>query len=136
MTKAIIEVQKWSGPIGERFKLVATEVPAGLATEDPHRSLYDDRTIEIPSSNGSLWCDVERADGAAFVGKAVFAADAEVARCDTVDIMPQYRRQGLAAALYQLAADIFETYVVPTNLRSNDAIAFWGGRTEIRPTKN
>jgi hypothetical protein len=134
MTKAITQVQRWSGPIDEVFELVAMEVPPGLARDDPHRSIFDDRSIEVPKSHGSLWCDVQLKSDGSFVGKAVFAADDEVARCDTVDVMPEYRRRGLAAALYQLAADIFEVPVVPTDLRSDDAIAFWGERTEIRPT--
>jgi len=53
-------------------------------------------------------------------------------RCDLIAVQEPHRRKGIATVVYELASEIFDAPVVPATVQSDDARAFWAGRTEIR----
>lgn len=127
----ISEPEELEGEILPSFVFKVVKIPAGLADTDPIRERYDDRSIEVPKSAGSIWVEVRTSTDASLAAWATFAADDREVRCDTVDVMPDYRRLGIANALYQLASELFEAPVVPSDTLSEDARLFWGARRVI-----
>jgi GNAT superfamily N-acetyltransferase len=90
----------------------------------------DSRSIDVPKSNGSIWFRVYTLEiEKVFVAHATFAASAETVQCDTISVMEKYRRQGVATVLYDLAAEVFEGEVVPSNNLTEEAIRFWENRS-------
>lgn len=84
----------------------------------------------MPKSFGAIWFDVSTWQGG-FVAQATFAADADAVRCDTITVNPAHRRKGVATSLYEIASEMFQGPVVPSDNQTAEAEAFWGGRTEI-----
>ena len=131
MTTPISTTQQWTLKVLERYDATITEVPFGLAPHDPVRESFDDRSNGVPHDMGSAWIEIRDPVKSELVATSVFGADAKVVRCYTVEVTLAYRRKGIATALYQLASCIFEAPVVPSDILSDDAAAFWGKQTEI-----
>lgn len=91
----------------------------------------DDRSLGVPNVSGSLWCRVYERGSNTQVAYAIFAADADVVRCDDVNVDKKHRYEGIATFLYRLAAFLFEAPVVPSNRLLDDGEKFWHGRTKI-----
>lgn len=127
-----MSAHRFEETLPQGYAAFITLVPAGLDTQDPLRERHDDRSIAVDKTMGSVWIDVVDYVGGAMVATAVFAADAQAVRCDTVDVMPLYRRKGVATALYKIASRSFAAAVVPTDNLSEDAKRFWGTRSRIR----
>jgi len=125
------EIEQFEGEVLPGFLFKVVKIPPGLASTHPARERCDDRSIHVPKSAGSVWIEVWTSTGASLAASATFAADAEAVRCDTVDVMPDYRRLGIATVLYRLASELFEAPVVPSETLSEDARLFWGRRTSI-----
>lgn len=118
-------------PLRHCLEAVATVVPPDVDAQDRLRERYDDRSIAVAKTMGSVWIDVvDRATGG-HAATAVFAADALVVRCDTVDVMQDYREKGVANAMYKIASRIFAAAVVPSDNLSPAAERFWRYRTRI-----
>ena len=105
-------------------------VPAGLPVAHEARHLFDDRSVGVLYGMGSVWFTAA-APSDLFVAQATFGGDGGKVRCCTIDVAPNFRRQGVATLLYRLASDAFAAPVVPSHLVSKAAVAFWGGQTEI-----
>ena len=131
MTTPIVELDRLEGPLRSGFKVVVVKVPPGLPLDHRCRELYDDRSVRVPCEAGTIWCTVQAPDGADGVACATFAADSESVRCDTIDVTPEYRRKGIANALYDLASSVFGAAVIPSDLLTDDGRRFWGTRTKI-----
>lgn len=131
MTRAITSARRFEETLPQGHAATVTLVPAGLATQHPLRERHDDRSIAVDKTMGSVWIDVVDPADDAIVATAVFAADAQAARCDTVDVMPPYREKGVATALYKVASRVFDAPVVPSGLLSDEAKLFWGAKTQI-----
>lgn len=131
MTRAITSARRFEEKLPQGYAAIVTIVPAGLATQDPLRERHDDRSIDVDKTMGSVWIDVVDPADDAMVATAVFAADARVVRCDTVDVMPAYREKGVATALYKIASHVFDAPVVPSGLLSDEAKLFWGAKRQI-----
>ncbi|VTO17790.1 hypothetical protein [Brevundimonas vancanneytii] len=95
------------------------------------RDRFDSRAIDLPKELGSIWFEVFDPVGA-WAATATFACGEGVVRCDLIEVERPHRRQGIATVVYILASKIFDAPVVPASVRSDDALAFWAGRTEIR----
>jgi hypothetical protein len=131
VTTSILSTRHRNLKVVERYDAMVTEVPSGLDPNDPARERFDDRSIDVPHDNGSVWIEVRDPEKGELVAIAVFGADAKVVRCDTVEVTLHYRRKGVATALYRLASSLFKAPVVPTDNLSADAVAFWGQQSEI-----
>jgi hypothetical protein len=114
-----------AGPTGAR----RTASPPG-ETDARIRDRFDSRTIELPKELGSIWFEVFDPAGA-WAATATFAGGEGVVRCDLIEVERPHRRQGIATVVYMLASRIFDAPVVPASVRSDDAVTFWAGRTEI-----
>lgn len=118
------------GPCGEHgYFFLITIVPPGLPVDHPARERFDDRSIDLPHELGSAWI-IARQNGreGTIVATATFAATREAVRCDSVEVDKKHRRRGIATALYDLAARVFERPVEPSDNLSEDAKAFWSSR--------
>ncbi|WBO24320.1 hypothetical protein [Sphingomonas abietis] len=132
VTRAITSARRFQETLPQGYAAIVTLVPTGLDTQDPLRERHDDRSIDIDNTMGSVWIDVVDPENDAVVATAVFAADAQAVRCDTVDVMLPYREKGVATALYRIASRVFDAPVVPSGLLSDEAQLFWGVKTQIR----
>lgn len=113
------------------YQVTVTELPPGLSASHPLTGILDSRSIKVPKTAGAIHLLVETRDHKQMIGVAVFAADEDVVRCDSIEVMPDYRRQGVATGLYRLASRIFRGPVVPSDELNENDKAFWGSRTEI-----
>lgn len=105
-------------------------VPLGLPYQEaPWHS--DDRSITVDNCSGSLWFHIYAAESEDPIGFATFAADTKVVRCDGIEVDAAHRRQGIATAIYRLAACIFGAPVVPSPTLLNDGHLFWQHRASI-----
>ena len=91
----------------------------------------DDRAIDVVNTSGSVWCRVWESGKDVQIAYAIFAADADVVRCNDVHVDAGHRRRGIADYLYHLAACIFAASVVPSSRLLADGEKFWSGRTSI-----
>lgn len=114
-----------------RYQVTVTELPPDLTSTHPLTGILDPRSIKVPKTAGSIHLLLETQDRKHTVATAVFAAVEDVVRCDSIDVMPDYRRQGVATGLYRLASRIFRAPVVPTDNQTEDAKAFWGIKKRI-----
>ena len=112
-------------------RIDAWRVPPGLPAIHVAREQFDDRSIAVPRESGSVWFRVW-AKGERLAATATFAADRNAVRCDGIDVEVPYRLKGIATVLYHLASRMFAAPVIPSDVQSEDARAFWGGRSEIR----
>ena len=104
-------------------------VPKGLPEDHHIRQKYDDRSIQVPNENGSLWITVRRDDSqGASVAEAVFASTQRTVQCDTIEVHRDFRLLGIATKLYDLAEEVFDAPVVPSETLSEDAMQFWKKR--------
>lgn len=129
--KKVFEVSGFKGELIAGYNFRGTLVPPNLPASHDVRQECDDRSIKVPSSSGSLWLWVEDINTASNIAVAVFGADDEVVRCDTIEVDPKHQRKGIASALYESASHLFKASVVPSSDRTDDAVAFWAGRTSI-----
>ena len=131
--KKIESAQSLTGQLEARgeYDFHAALIPPHLEDRDALRASYDDRSLHVPCGCGSIWFHVYERHGGAFVATAVFAADEDSVRCDTVDVMPDHRRKRIATALYQWASALFEAPVVPSMVLSEEAKLFWGDKDKI-----
>ena len=112
------------------FQFQLTLVPPCLPNTSRIRDEFDDRSIEVPHENGSLWIRVHTAKGDhAFAGHAVFGASFISTQCDTIQILQGFRRRGIATFLYDLTEEIFEVPVEPSSNLTGDARKFWQHRS-------
>ncbi|MEL7831333.1 hypothetical protein AAG604_04145 [Citromicrobium bathyomarinum] len=132
MTRAITTARRFQETLPQGYAAIVTLIPAGLDSQDPLRESHDDRSIDIDKTMGSVWIDVVNPADDAMIAMAVFAADAQAVRCDTVNVMPPYRKKAVATALYKIASRVFDAPVVPSGLLSDEAQMFWGVKTQIR----
>lgn len=114
--------------LDKAYQVEIAFVPPGLPDDHPLRGRYDDRSISVPASAGSLWMTLVTSEERHFAGAAIFAADEAIVRCDTIEIVGRFRRRGLASCLYELAAIFTKAPIAPGALLSADAIAFWRAR--------
>lgn len=133
MASPIIQWSRSQAPFSNRSDLILTVllVPPGLPTDHIARHEADDRSIAVPKEFGSLWFQVIDRNTGAPIANATFAADAVAARCDTIEVTNEYRRQGIASEIYRHVSVIFAAPVVPSDCLSDDARAFWNGRDQI-----
>jgi hypothetical protein len=118
-------------PVLGKFRVSVVGIPPNLPSRDIHRDQYDDRTFQVCHTMGTLWFTVFNVADGKFVGHAAFGADSSAVRCDTISIETNFRRNGVASALYELASCIFEAPVIKSNILSQDAHSFLSNRTEI-----
>ena len=114
-----------------RYQATVTELPPGVTHTHPLTDILDPRAITVPNTAGAIHILIETQDRKHIVATAVFAADEDVVRCDSIDVMPDFRRQGVATGLYKLASRIFRAPVVPSDNQTEDAKAFWGIKKKI-----
>ena len=131
MTTKIGSVRRFEIDIGDQYVATVTLVPAGVPASDAIREDHDDRSLHVPCSSGSVWCDVHMQDQGAFAANAVFGADDEVVRCDTIDVMQDHQRKGIARHVYEIASCVFGAPVVPSGILSEGAKKFWAGQASI-----
>jgi hypothetical protein len=114
----------------EPYRVVMWCLPPG-PPEDPRiGERFPEGSIEVPKSFGAIWFDVSTWQGG-FVAQATFAADADAVRCDTITVNEAHRMKGVATQLYETASGVFQGPVIPSDNQTPDAVAFWGGRTQI-----
>lgn len=131
MTTPILTPNQFQETLRHGFVATITRIPFGLSSRDDLREAYDDRSMDVAITMGSLWFHVEDAQTGALVATAVFGADGQVVRCDTIDVMKNYLRRGVGTAIYKIASREFAAPVVPSALQSAEARAFWGTRSQI-----
>lgn len=110
------------------YRLQKCTIPPGLPSNDRDRNGHDDRDIQVPKTNGSLWCTVFEVNTGDIVAVATFAASRKSVMCDTIDVDANHRRKGIATALYDLSETIFAVSVVPSSIQSPDSKKFWEKR--------
>lgn len=131
MSVPILSPDQLSVKLPQGYVATVTKIPLGLDTQHPMRDCFDDRSIAVANQMGAIWCHVEDHATGVLVATAVFAADAQVVRCDTVDVAKGYQKKGVATAIYKIASSIFAAPVVPSGNLSPDAKLFWGTKTQI-----
>ena len=131
MTEPILSPAQFQEILPQGHIATVTRVPSGLDMQDALRGSYDDRSIDVAKTMGSIWFYVKDGASDAMVATAVFAADELVVRCDTVEVKPAYQKSGVARAIYQIASREFVAPVVPSAVLSPDAVRFWGVKTQI-----
>lgn len=131
MTSPILTYEQSQEALLDDFVVTISRIPLGLETQNRIREAYDDRSIHVDNTTGSIWFHVEVRSTREVTAIAVFAADSLVVRCDTIEVMPKYRRRGVATALYRIASREFAAPVVPSGVLSSEASAFWGENTQI-----
>jgi hypothetical protein len=133
MTKKIEKIEGYEltdTPVGYRVKIIT--VPVNLPTDHRIRCPYDDRSIIVPNTHGSIWMEVYEEGNDIYIAHGDFAATEESVMCATVEVNQHHRRKGIATVLYDLAEKLFEQHVVPSPGHSEDAQAFWAARVERR----
>jgi len=96
------------------FLVEMAAVPPSLPLNHEARRLYDDRSIDVPNVNGSLWIWVRHPKIKGWVAQVVFVAGDKSVLCDNFHIDYRYRCMGVAATLCDFAADYFELPVHPS----------------------
>ncbi|TCR89889.1 hypothetical protein EV561_104110 [Rhizobium sp. BK376] len=89
-------------------------VPSNLPLNHPARRVYDDRSIEVPKTNGSIWLTIKSHFGKGHIGIAVFAAGEDSVICECIDITVNnpHIRKSISWWLYLFAEDYFNFPVV------------------------
>lgn len=133
MPKAIIDIEQhtYTAPDGDcPYRVEAYCIPPGPTADVRVRDRFDNRTIELPKDLGSIWFEVfDRSGG--WAGSATFAGGDGAVQCDLIQIEPAHRCKGIATLLYQIASSTFEAPVIPSITQSDEAKAFWAGRSQI-----
>ena len=111
------------------LKIHISAVPPDLSTNHFARDFADDRSICVPKTSGSVWFNVFMVGSGNPIASAVFACDSSVVRCDTVEVVPDCQRQGIASALYHQASAIFDAPNAPSDNLTSDGHAFWNARS-------
>lgn len=114
----------------EPYRVVLWRVPPGPREDARIAERFDEKSIDVPKSFGSIWFQLWTWEGGS-VAQATFAADADAVRCDTITVHPTYRLRGIATRLYEAASESFQGPVVPSENQTPDAVAFWRGRKQI-----
>lgn len=112
------------------YRVVMWCVPPGPPEDVRIGERFPEGSIEVPKSFGAIWFDVSTRQGG-FVAQATFAADADAVRCDTITVSEAHRKKGVATSLYEIASDMFQGPVIPSDNQTSDAVGFCGGRTQI-----
>jgi hypothetical protein len=132
MTIPVLVARQRTVKLSLGYCMRITEVPAGLPVEHDYRELFDENTIGVPRTMGSVWFHVYGAP--AFTscdGLAVFAADLTSVQCDNIEVEPTHRNKGLATAMYKIASYIFDAPVVPSSTQLFGGQLFWARKTQI-----
>lgn len=108
-------------------QITATFVPPGLPSSHNLRAIFDDRTIAVLKSEGTLW--LNGTVRGHHIAHAYFGVGSTQICCDTVDVHLNYRRKGLATAMYDFAEDLVARPAVQSEVfLSTDAPRFWDKR--------
>lgn len=105
------------------YHVEAVSLPPHTATTHPIGFEHDDRSIEVPNELGSLWLVVTSTEGE-IAAQATFAATPSCILCDTIEVVDEHRRKGIATALYDFAELIFGGLTQPSGVLTDDAKAF------------
>lgn len=129
--KAITEVELYEiDDPAAPYRVVMWCLPPGPPEDVRLGERFPEGSITVPKSFGAIWFDVSTRQGD-WVAQATFAADADAVRCDTITVNAAHRRNGIATSLYETASEMFQGPVIPADIQTPDAKAFWGGRTQI-----
>jgi hypothetical protein len=130
MVKAIQHLELRRGDFLDDYECEVAFIPLGLPFhEAPWES--DDRSISVANTSGSLWFRIYPKGSETPIAIATFAADADVVRCDSINVDEAHRRRGIANHAFWLAACFFEAPVVPSSTQLSGGQLFWHGRTSI-----
>jgi hypothetical protein len=127
----ILDFDEYSWCVGRGLVVVMRLVPCNLPTQREVRELCDDRTIVVPLSSGSIWFDVFDTPSRDSIAQAVFAADDDLVRCDSIYVAEGHEERGIADRLHRLASRVFDAPVVPDEYLTEEEQRFWGDRTSI-----
>ena len=128
--KPIIAIGEWDGPLLPGFEFQAASIPAGESYDFGGRDC-EIASVIVPSNSGHLWLWVTACADRGLVAWAVFGAGALNVKCCDIFVHEEFRKRGIAIAMYRWAACLFEAPVVPTDMRSELALEFWENRTTI-----
>ena len=115
---------------GLEYHFVFVLVPPKLPYDHPARQDFDDRSIDVDNELGSAW--IKGYCGPANdnpVVVATFAATTDAVRCDTIDVVEAHRRRGIATTVYDSVGELLSLPVVPSDVLSDEAKAFWASRS-------
>ena len=115
---------------GCRYTAVAELLPPRFPYQQSNWE-NDDRSLEVPNVSGSIWIRAYERGKTAQVAYAFFEGDADLVRCDDVNVDEIHRRQGIATFLYRLASFLFEAPIVPSDRLLEDGVKFWRHRAKI-----
>lgn len=104
-------------------------VPPNLGANTNERMRFDDRSIDVPAVNGSVWIQVALNDRPnEIVAHATFGVGFDSVQCDSVDVRQDHRRRGIATITYDIAGKIAGVEVEPSSNQTPDAKLFWKHR--------
>jgi hypothetical protein len=124
MTQIISELEKYSNQLnivrGHYVELVT--VPPGLPSNDPIRQDYDDRSIDGPKKNGSIWLTVKNIRTKEIIAHAVFSAGGDELHCDSISSTSENEIRGLPIfmELWNFAQTFFgitSTSILPDGMK-------------------
>ena len=115
------------------FDIFVVFIPSSSSNDHELCRLNDDRTVDVPKSNGTLWFNVNLETKP--VAHAVFGAGDIHVRCDSVDVEKAHQSKGLATEMYDRASRFFGMDVVPSDNLSVEAERFWEARQQSLANK-
>lgn len=128
--RSLIKIEHWSGSLIPDFTFEAASLPNGQSYATGIWEC-DVQSMMVPYSSGHLWLRVTSCADSGLVARAVFGAGSAVVQCDDIDVHEEFRKMGIALALYRWAACFFDAPVVPTDKRSALSKNFWKNRTSL-----
>jgi hypothetical protein len=126
LEQAVLSPVDLTDPPRYLFLLVA--LPPNTGCSHSYDSSFDDRSVDLPKSWGTIWFRVRDTTCGGHIGHATFAASPLSVICDTIHIDDDHRRRGIATQLYDLAEKVFAVPAVPSHILSDEAEAFWAKR--------
>ncbi|NKJ02656.1 GNAT family N-acetyltransferase [Novosphingobium sp. SG707] len=128
--KQVLDIAEWGGQLLPGYTFEAVSIPT-MQSHNFRGKDCDVASVIVPSSSGHLWIWVKDCTDHGLVAWAVFGANASNVQCCDICVHEDFRNRGIATALYQWAACLFEAPVVPSTMRSDLSKKFWKNRTAI-----
>lgn len=123
-------IEKYGGELIPGYEFEAILLPGNEGFNDGDWDC-DEKSIDVPYSNGHLWLRVTICGSKDRVAWATFGCGSTTVQCDTIEVLDDFRRKGIASQLYQIAACAFSAPVIPTGKQSPLANLFWKNRSSI-----
>lgn len=128
--RSLTKTEQWEGSLIPGYEFQAIGLPSG---EKYISGIWecDQRSVLVPFNAGHLWLRVTSCADGTLAAYAIFGGDSGILQCDSINVLEEHRRRGIALALYQWSACIFEAPVTPTNKRTTLSKLFWGSKSSI-----